>query len=427
MTRSTATAGAALAMVLAGPAFADTTDVTWQTEVRVGKEGAFCADDPNCFNRYHPDIPPVATAAPGDYIVFETRDALDSDLTLDSNADDVAALDLSGVHPLQGPVAIEGAERGDVLAVTVVDIAPDQFGYTVIVPGFGFLRDEFTEPYFVGWRQSRTHAVSDQMPGIAVPYEAFTGAIGTMPGPEEVTNWLARETALAEVGGVALPPEPTGALPADLCGPDGSVASECLRTVPPRENGGNMDVQQMQVGTTILIPCFVDGCNLFVGDVHYAQGDGEVSGTAIETGAVVTVTTELRKGAGEFITAPQVEGGGQIKDMEPSSFHQTIGFPLKDAGEVPVYHTYLDSEPIEGLENLSEDLTLAARNALRAMVDHIQREHGLTREQAYILASVAVDLRVGQVVDVPNYIMTAVLNEDVFIDDEGDADGDDAE
>jgi formamidase len=401
---------------LAGAAGADTANVTWQNRVVVDKQGEFCADDPNCFNRYHPGIEPVATAAPGDFIVFETRDALDSDLTLDSNADDVAALDLSGVHPLQGPVAIEGAQAGDVLAVTVVDIAPDEFGYTVIVPGFGFLRDEFTEPYFVGWRQTRTHAVSDQMPGIAVPYEAFTGSIGTMPGEDEVTAWLEREAALAEVGGVALLPEPTGALPAALCGPDGSAADRCLRTVPPRENGGNMDVQQMQVGTTILIPCFVDGCNLFIGDVHYAQGDGEVSGTAIETGAVVTVTTEIREGEAEFITAPQVEGGSQIKDIEPSSFHQTIGYPLKEAGEVPVYHTYLDSEQIEGLSNLSEDLTLAARNALRAMVDHIEREHGLTREQAYILASVAVDLRVGQVVDVPNYVITAVLNEDVFVE-----------
>ena len=409
---------AAAALLMGGAAWADTTDVTWQTRVVVGKEGAFCADDPNCFNRYHPEIAPVATAAPGDHIVFETRDALDSDLTLDSDADDVGALDLSGVHPMQGPVAIEGAERGDVLAVTVVDIAPDEFGYTVIVPGFGFLRDEFTEPFFVGWKQSRTHAVSDQIPGVAVPYEAFTGGIGTMPGSEEIEAWLAREAALAEVGGIALPPEVNGALPADLCGPDGTVADECLRTVPPRENGGNMDVQQMQVGTTILIPCFVDGCNLFVGDVHYAQGDGEVSGTAIETGAVVTVTTEIRKGAGEFIAAPQVEGGGQIKDMEPSSFHQTIGMPLKEAGEVPIYHSYLDSEPLEGLTNLSEDLTLAARNALRAMVDHIEREHGLTREQAYVLASVAVDLRIAQVVDVPNYIVTAILNEGVFVDDD---------
>ena len=81
---------------------------------------------------------------------------------------------------------------------------------------------------------------------------------------------------------------------------------------------------------------------------------------------------------------------------------------------MPVYHTYLDSQKITGLANLSEDLTLAARDALIKMIDYIQREHGLNREQAYILASVAVDLRVGQVVDVPNYVVTAVLNLDVF-------------
>ena len=384
----------------------------------IGKEGTFCADDPNCFNRYHPEIQAVATASPGDFIVFETRDALDSDLRLDSNADDVAALDLSGVHPMTGPVSIKGAERGDVLAVTVVDIAPDEFGYTVIVPGFGFLRDEFTEPFFVGWRQTRAHAVSDAMPGIAVPYEAFTGAIGTMPGEPEIESWLARETELAAAGGIALPPEPAGAHPAAICGAEGSHRDRCLRTVPPRENGGNMDVQQMQVGTTILIPCFVDGCKLFVGDVHYAQGDGEVSGTAIETGAIVTVTTEIRKGAGTFITSPQVEGGAQIKHIEPSAFHQTVGYPFKEKGAVPTYHSYLESAVIEDLPQLSEDLTMAARHALTQMIDHIVRTYNMTREQAYILASIAVDLRVGQVVDVPNYVITAVLNKDVFVDDD---------
>ncbi|MEM9269492.1 MAG: acetamidase/formamidase family protein, partial [Pseudomonadota bacterium] len=123
-----------------------------------------------------------------------------------------------------------------------------------------------------------------------------------------------------------------------------------------------------------------------------------------------------RKGLGSVITSPQVEGGPQIKNIEPSSFHQTIGYPFKEAGTVPTYHTYLESAKIEGLSQLSEDLTLAARNALSQMIDHIVRTYGLTREQAYILASVAVDLRVGQVVDVPNYVITAVLNKDVFVD-----------
>ncbi len=398
-------------------AWGDTTDVKWRQIVELSKTGAHCADDESCFNRYHPAIEPAARANPGDHIVFHTRDALDADLDLESIADDLAALDLNLVHPMTGPVFIEGAKRGDVLAVTLVDIQPDEYGYTVIVPGFGFLRDKFTEPYLVNWRLSRTHAESDQMPGVRVPYEAFPGSIGVLPGEPEISAWKSREGALAEAGGIALMPEPASALPAAICGAEGSHKDDCLRTIPPRENGGNMDVQQMQLGTTLLLPCFVDGCGLFVGDVHYAQGDGEVSGTAIEMGAVVTVTTEIRSGLGAEITSPQVEGGAQIKNMEPSSFHQTIGMPLKDKGEIPPFLTYIDSQKLADLENLSEDLALAARHALMQMIDHLVRERGLTPEQAYILASVAVDLRVGQVVDVPNYVVTAVLNEDVFVDE----------
>ena len=412
--RKSALAGLSGLIAVIGVANADTTDVKWQNRVVVEKQGAHCVDDSNCFNRYHPAIPPVSRAKPGDIIVFHTRDALDSDLTLESSADDVLAIDLNLVHPMTGPVFIEGAERGDVLAITLVDIEPDQYGYTVIVPGFGFLRDIYTEPFLVNWKLSRTHAVSDQMPGVKVPYEAFMGSVGVQPGEPEVDAWLERETALGAAGGVALPPQPVGALPSAVCGPDGSNKDKCLRTIPPRENGGNMDVQQMQIGTTLLLPCFIDGCGLFVGDVHFAQGDGEVSGTAIEAGAIVTLQTEIRKGQGSVITGPEVEGGAQIKAIEPSKFYQTIGLPLKKAGDVPVQHTYLESEKITNLANLSEDLTLAARDALIKMIAYIQREHGLSAEQAYILASVAVDLRIGQVVDVPNYVVTAILNEDVF-------------
>ena len=409
------TFGAAIAVLLSTSVLADTTDQKWMTKVVVEKQGEHCVDDPNCFNRYHPAIPPVARANPGDVIVLHARDALDSDLTLDSVAADLAAVDLNLVHPMTGPVFIEGAKRGDVLAVTLMDIEPDEYGYTVIAPGFGFLRDIFTEPYVVNWRLNRLHAVSDGMPGVKIPFEAFLGSVGVLPGEEEVATWKAREAALAAAGGVALPPQPVGALPSAVCGPNGSHNADCLRTVPPRENGGNMDVQQMQIGTTMLFPCFIDGCGLFVGDVHYAQGDGEVGGTAIEMGAVVTLTTEIRPGQGEFVKAPATEGGTQIRNMEPTKFYQTVGLPLKAAGEVPPSHTYLDAAELPDLTNLSEDLTLAARHALIQMIEYIEREHGLTAEQAYILASVAVDLRVGQVVDVPNYVITAVLNEGVFV------------
>lgn len=396
-------------------ASADTTSQHWMTKVEVTKQGAHCAGDPNCFNRYHPAIPSRARVDVGDMIILHTRDALDSEFRLDSTADDLATVDLGLVHPMTGPVHINGAGRGDAIEVEIVDIAPDEYGYTVIVPGFGFLRDIYTEPYIVNWRLTRNSAVSDQMPGVTIPYEAFPGSIGVMPGESEIEKILKREAELAGAGGVVLTPSSPGALPADLCGEGGTEESRCLRTIPPRENGGNMDVQQQQVGTRMLFPCFVDGCGLFVGDVHYAQGDGEVSGTAIEMGAVVTLRViEVHSGMGSQLAMPATKGNDQIIDMEPVRYYQTVGIPIKGAGEVPPSHQYLTGTKIDNLENLNEDLTIAARHALIQMIDYIVDNHGLTSEQAYILSSVAVDLRIGQVVDVPNYVVTATLNLGVF-------------
>src|SRR5687767_3800581 len=403
-----------LLFAMIAPVNADTTKVTHETAVVVAKEGSHCSDDPNCFNRYHPNIKPVARASPGQVVVIQTRDAFDSNLNLESTAEDVTALDLNLVHPMTGPIFIEGSVRGDVLAVTLLDIEPDQYGYTVIVPGFGFLRDRFPNPYIVNWKLDRVAAISDQIPNVRVPIAAFMGSVGVLPGDPETDTFLKRETELASAGGAALPPQPIGALPANICGPEGSDKDRCLRTIPPRENGGNMDVKQMQVGTTLLLPCFVDGCGLFVGDVHFAQGDGEVSGTAIEMGARVTVRVDVRKGGGADIQQPHFEGDAQLKTIAPSSFYATVGLPLKDAGDVPIYVTYIDGEKIGPLTNLSEDLTLAARNALIEMIDYMVREHGLTPEQAYVVASVAADLRTSQVVDVPNFIVSAFLPLEIF-------------
>ena len=395
-------------------ASADTTDSTWMKKVELKKTGTHCIDDKNCFNRYHPKIPPAAKADPGDMIIFHTRDALDAEFRLDSTADDLSTFDLGLVHPMTGPVYINGAKRGDALEVELIDIAPDEYGYTVIIPGFGFLRDVFPEPYIVNWRLTRIGAVSDGMPGITVPYEAFPGSIGVLPGEPEIQKWKAREADLATAGGVVLTPSPGGALPAKICGENGKYKDDCLRTIPPRENGGNMDVQQQQIGTKIIFPCFIDGCGLFAGDIHYAQGDGEVSGTAIEMGSILTVRVQILPGKGTDMDMPVTLGNDQFIDMEPTRYYQTLGIPLKANGEIPPSHTYLDSEKLLNLANVSEDLTISARHALLQMIDYLVKEHGLTREQAYILCSVAVDLRVGQVVDVPNFIVSAVLNMNVF-------------
>ena len=91
---------------------ADTTDSKWKNIIELTKTGDHCKDDKNCFNRYHPAIKAVATAQPGDIIVLHTRDALDSNYSLDAVAEDVPTINLGEVHPMTGPVYIKGAKRG---------------------------------------------------------------------------------------------------------------------------------------------------------------------------------------------------------------------------------------------------------------------------------------------------------------------------
>jgi len=152
--------------------------------IKISATGDHCINDPKCHNRWHWAIPPVAHADPGDVLVYETRDALDSPFTEESTPADVAGANLNVVHPLTGPVYINGAERGDVLAITLIDIEPASFGYTVIVPGFGFLRDLYPEPHIVRWNLDRVAATSIDMPGIHVPFAGFMGTVGVAPGPE---------------------------------------------------------------------------------------------------------------------------------------------------------------------------------------------------------------------------------------------------
>ena len=392
--------------------------------VVIPKSGERCVNDPKCHNRWHYAIPRVASADPGDVVVFGTRDAFDHSLDRNSTEADVVALNLNLVHPLTGPLYVRGAKAGDVLAVTLLDIEPDDFGYTIVVPGFGFLRDVFTEPFIVRWDLTRRGATSRDMRGVKIRFDGFMGTIGVAPGPKETERFFQREAELAAAGGTVLQPEPLDALPARVCGVAGTHRDRCLRTIPPRENGGNMDVKQMQVGTTLLLPCFVDGCLLSIGDVHFAQGDGEVSGTAIEMDATVTVRVEVRKGQGARITQPHYEGGDQLKRLAPSKFYATVGYPIKPKGLVPPTHAYLNGTKIGPLSNLSEDVTLAARDALLQMVEWIHRNKGLTREQAYVLSSVAVDLRIGNLVDVPNFAVSAILDLGVFDDRRGEDDDD---
>ncbi len=395
-----------------------------------------CADDPlrTCHNRWHPDIPAVAEASPGDTVIFETRDAFDNPFNRASTPATVAGANLNLIHPLTGPLYVRGAHRGDVLAVTMLDVGPgpDHFGYTVAVPGFGFLRDVFTDPAIVHWELGPVgtsgqtgYATSRDLPGVRLPLHGFAGTIGVELGLPEIEAAFAREEELRAKQGFVLPPEPTDAVPAQLCGPTGSARDRCLRTIPPRENGGNTDVKQMVKGTTLLFPCFIEGCGLSIGDVHWAQGDGEVSGTAIEMTAIVTVKVEVRKGAAASLgNWPRFESsrGGVLRELEPDQFVATMGIPVKPAGVVMAPELWIDvnsNHLLRPLRNESEDVTLAARDALLKMIALLTGPDSpaptpLTAEQAYLLCSVACDLHISNLVDVPNYVVSDFLQLDVF-------------
>jgi formamidase len=386
-------------------------------EIVVGDRSVSCAEDPACINRLHPEIPMVANAAPGERIVFNGRDAFD--LTLDpdelSSAKSKPREGFGIVHALTGPVFIKGAKAGDVLAVTLEALEPDDVGWTEASP-FGFAGDQFgMDGRFIVWRLDEEYAVSDALPGVRIPNASFPGVVTTLPGDALLADVLAREQQLLESGGAVLPPAPGEAEPASLCGAEGTKPSECLRTIPPREHGGNMDIRYITTGTTVYLPCFIDGCGLAVGDFHYAQGDGEVAGTAIEMGGRLTVTTRIVDDPPDLSHGPHYEGPASVLGIPSARFYAVTGFPLKEKGSVPANLAYLESPQIAGLSNLSADIHLAARNAPDAMIDYITSEYGYDRTQAYMIASVAVDMRIGQLVDVPNVGVTAVLPLDIFV------------
>jgi formamidase len=222
------------------------------------------------------------------------------------------------------------------------------------------------------------------------------GTAGLAPSYGQLQEWTRREAELRERGGTVFLPDAGSAVPARE-----PMASHGLRTIPPRENCGNGDIKQITKGARLLIPVNVDGALYSVGDAHFAQGDSECCGTAIEMGATCVVRFRIHAGEAkrhgirwprfahpEFFTAPEWAA--------PRNFIATMGMPVREDGT-----------------NEGGNITLAARNAVIQMID-LLAERGWTREQAYIICSVAVDLKVSNVVDVPNVVVSAVLPEAIF-------------
>jgi len=360
-------------------------------EIRLDKTKRLTAQSAKGHNRWHLDIPPILKVEPGDELMLDTLDAADRQILPTSSLDDVAKCDLNVAHPLTGPIWVNGAQAGDLLEVQLLDIIADDSGWTAQLPGFGFLRDLFDEPHLVSWRMGSGFAEAPDLPGVRIPEASFPGVIGVAPSRAQMHRIIARERATAERGGFVLPPDRRSAIPSTE-----PIASEGLRTIPPRETGGNLDVKQLVKGTTVYLPLWTDGAMFSIGDAHFAQGDGEVCGTAIEMTATFHLRFELHKGAARERGINGVQFSGTEESRSQRRYYATTGLSMK--GEVQE----------------SEDVTLASRNALLAMIDYLQ-QLGFNRQQAYAICSVAVDLRVSEVVDVPNFVVTAFLPLDIFV------------
>jgi acetamidase/formamidase len=234
-----------------------------------------------------------------------------------------------------------------VLVVDILDVRPAAtFGWTHIRPGRGLLPEaDFPDSFLQIWDVSDgCHARMRTGSGtrVAVPQAPFPGVIGT---------------ALDAPGGHS--------------------------TMPPRKNGGNMDVKQLTAGAAVYLPVWVEGALFSVGDAHAAQGDGEVCVSAVEMSARVTLRAGLR--TGRPLREPQLRTPGQ---------------PARGAEFATTAH--------------GPDLFAASQQAVRYLIDYLASERGLTREEAYVVASVAADLRISEIVDAPNWIVSAFLPEAIF-------------
>jgi acetamidase/formamidase len=295
--------------------------------------------------------PARLTIDSGDTVVFDTRDSADHYYSENSTARDVRKKGPLAGHPLTGPVHIRGAKLGDTLAVEILEVRPSLgFGWTAIRPGRGLLpKEDFPNHYLQIWDLSdQTMARMKQRTDIAVAIMPFPGILGT---------------ALKDSGSHS--------------------------TIPPRQNGGNMDIKYLCAGSTVYLPVFVEGGLFCVGDAHAAQGDGEVCITAIEMAAKITLRFRLLDS--HHISEPQLRVHGSVNNATANSelFATTAHGP---------------------------DLYECSQRAVRYMIDYLVKEKGLSREEAYVLCSVCVDLKINEVVSPPNWLVSAFLPEYVFVD-----------
>ncbi|MFE9105173.1 formamidase [Actinomadura geliboluensis] len=374
-------------------------------------------------NRWHPDIPAAATVRPGSEIRIESREWMDGQVGDNDSANDIRDLNLNVNHMLSGPIAVEGAEPGDLLIVDILDIGPvpqekggvagQGWGYTGIFArdnGGGFLTDHFPDAYKAIWDFHGQQATSRHIPGVRFTGITHPGLFGTAPSADMLRRWNAREQALIDtdpdrVPPLALPPEPREVLAGHLGGADlERIGREGARTVPPRENGGNQDIKNFSRGSRVFFPVFVPGGMLSGGDLHFSQGDGEITFCgAIEMGGFIDLHVDLIKGGMEKygVTTNPIFMPGNVEPRY-DEFISFIGISVDHETDT----------------NHFTDATLAYRNACLNAIEYLKK-FGYTGEQAYlILGAAPIEGRLSGVVDIPNaccslYLPTALFDFDV--------------
>ncbi|MBF8379049.1 acetamidase/formamidase family protein [Alicyclobacillus mali] len=363
-------------------------------------------------NRWHPDIPAVVNVKPGDVFRIEMKDWTDGQIQNNDDPSDIRDVDLCRVHVLSGPIYVDGVEPGDLLVVDLLDMGPlpgAEWGFNGIFArenGGGFLVDYFPEAFKSIWDFHGIYAVSRHVPGVRIPSLIHPGLIGVAPSAELLDRWNAREQQLVAKDPNRVPvlanlPDPRSAVLGTLRGAEfDRVAKEAARTVPPRENGGNCDIKNLSKGSRIYFPVFVKGAKLSVGDLHFCQGDGEITFCgAIEMSGWIEMSVDVIK-------------GGMAK-------YGIVHNPVFEPGPMePRFSEYLVFEGVSVDERTGEQLYLDAHVAYRRAclnaIEYLQR-FGYTAEQAYMLLGVApVEGRISGIVDVPNACCTLAIPTAIF-------------
>ncbi|NIC41719.1 MULTISPECIES: formamidase [Burkholderiales] len=365
--------------------------------------------NPLVHNRWHPDIPMACWVNPGDDFVLETYDWTGGFIQNNDSADDVRDIDLTTVHYLSGPVGVRGAEPGDLLVVDLLDIgAKDDSlwgfnGFFSKNNGGGFLTDHFPAAQKSIWDFHGMFTSSRHVPGVKYAGLIHPGLIGCLPDPKMLETWNTREQALIDsdpaTSGLANPPFAGTAHCGQAQGEvKAKIAAEGARTVPPREHGGNCDIKDLSRGSKIFFPVYVDGAGLSVGDLHFSQGDGEITFCgAIEMAGWVHMKVQLIKGG-------MAKYGIKNPIFKPS--------PI-----TPTYNDYIIFEGISVDESGKQyylDVNVAYKQACLNAIEYLKK-FGYSGAQAYsILGTAPVQGHISGVVDVPNACATLWLPTQIF-------------